>query len=198
MVSGSSWKQCEHQHEQPALQTGLRPSLEPPHMCLVIRNSLPNCPSMPVRLAKCNSCQKTAWSGQASRATEMKTQLTAKEKIKKKKKKTLPLWTSSSFSKTCQRHCHHQSDVVTRVVEGVINVCVRVCVNTEPFSSPLDITVSSLISGLFEDCEKLDWTNYCVAHIVDHAGIFKKKKKKGLTDSLDVQPFIAVTNINVM
>lgn len=85
MVSGSSWKQCEHQHEQPALQTGLRPSLEPPHMCLVIRNSLPNCPSMPVRLAKCNSCQKTAWSGQASRATEMKTQLTAKEKIKKKK-----------------------------------------------------------------------------------------------------------------
>ncbi len=56
-------------------------------------------------------------------------------------------------------------------------VCVRgvyVCVNTKPFSSPLDITVSSLISGLFEDCEKLDWTNYCVAHIMDHAGILKK------------------------
>lgn len=33
-----------------------------------------------------------------------------------------------------------------------------------------------------------------MAHITDHAGIFKK----GPTDSLDVQPFIAVTVVNVM
>lgn len=74
--------------------------------------------------------------------------LTVKETIQTKRN-------SSSHRSSSSRHCHHQS--------GVVRCLGRFqCVWKQPFPSPLDITVSSLISGLFEDCEKLDWTKYCV------------------------------------
>lgn len=43
---------------------------------------------------------------------------------------------------------------MTRLIEEVESVCVCVCENVSP--SPLDITVSRLISGSLEDFEKLD------------------------------------------
>lgn len=83
-----------------------------------------------------------------------------------------------------------------------LSVCVCVCMSEhEAPSSPLDITVSSLISGLFEDCETgQDQLLYEGMFFEWHIlwTMQEYLKKKGLTDSLDVQPFIAVTNINVM
>lgn len=90
---------------------------------------------------------------EADRASEIKTQLRAKGK---KKRDSSSLTLLILLLKTCQRHRHQQSDVTGRVTEGVI--CVWECEwmwvwQHKALSSPLDITVSSLISGSFKDCE---------------------------------------------
>ncbi len=79
-------------------------------------------------------------------------------------------------------------------------MCVCVCVCVKALSSPLDITVSSLISGLFVDCEKtgLDQLLYVGVFLSGTYDGPCRNIKTGLAESLVVQPIIVITELNVV
>ena len=114
---------------------------------------------------KKKSRQKTAWRGQASRAAEMK------RYKKKKKKRRLFLCDRSHPS---SRHANVIVIInqmswpeLLRELSVCVCVCMSVCARMpvcvrEALTSPLDITVSSLISGLFRGLREtgLDQLSY--------------------------------------
>lgn len=159
-----------------------------------------SCRSMLMQLAKCKRCPKTARSGQSIRDNDAPTAKGEKKNSRDSSSLTLLVL----LLKTCHRH--QQSDVTGRVTEGVVCVWVWVsewvcvCAWQDKALSIRHYSFKShlrIVQGLWNWTGPIIWSNVFVFLNGTYYGPCRNIWK-GLTGSLDVQPFIAVTDFNVM
>lgn len=186
----SSWKTAWTPAWTTCLATGLSPSLKPPYVSHH-RNPHAAVKACPVQLAKKNAKAAQRLHEVDKLAEQRRWRLSWR--LRKKKKQPLPLWTCSSL-----RHVIIIRNQMSQP-DGVICMCVCVWVNTKP--SHLHLTLQFQVSS--QDCSrsvKLDRTNCCVKECSSSGTYYGPCRNiwKGLTDSLDVQPFIAVTDIIII
>lgn len=172
-------------------------------MCLFILTP-PN-PHVAVEACLCSSQNASADPRlhEVDRASEITTRPTAKGE-KKNSRDSSSLTLLVLLLKTCHRH--QQSDVTGRVTEGVVCVWVWVsewvcvCAWQDKALSIRHYSFKShlrIVQGLWNWTGPIIWSNVFVFLNGTYYGPCRNIWK-GLTGSLDVQPFIAVTDFNVM